>query len=483
MLSKKILTSIIIILLLFITIAGVQYFNQYRQVKTQPQDYQIAEVTLDMWGVWDNSDHWKEVIHRFENTEHIWNNQKVKIKINYTKKDYKNYKNDLKYSFEQNSSPNIFMLQDHWLPTYQSQLAPLSTNFSTIKEYELINLANNQEFFDIFSNFTRNSVIMDEQVWALPLYSDNLALYYNKDIFAQAEITPPTTWEELKQVVKKLTVVNRKGEIEKSAIAMGGGSNVNRSCDIVYLLTLQGGGEVINQHRESDLNQTFTIPTPNGEKTSTPGFNAIQFYTDFSNPAKETYTWDGIAENNSIQKFASGEVAMMINYSYQKNNLLALNPDLNYGIAPIPQNLTSSEIQRIKAENPQVNVEFNLSNVWVPVVSQQNSCIIKNNHRQLSCSDMAWSFLSFVNQPENLSIYLESTQKAAARLDIAQQQTQQNNDISVFAKQAATSLVFNKFNDEIDNIITQMLDEIPQNRLHWKDTVDQAVEKIKQLNT
>src|SRR5690606_13391539 len=43
-----------------------------------------------------------------------------------------------------------------------------------------------------------NSVSWDGKLFGVPKYTDTIALFYNKDLFAKAGIAePPTTWDEL----------------------------------------------------------------------------------------------------------------------------------------------------------------------------------------------------------------------------------------------------------------------------------------------
>ncbi len=51
-----------------------------------------------------------------------------------------------------------------------------------------------------------NSVSWDGKLYGLPKYTDTIALFYNKDLFAKAGIAePPKTWAELVETAKKLT--------------------------------------------------------------------------------------------------------------------------------------------------------------------------------------------------------------------------------------------------------------------------------------
>ncbi|MFA7169231.1 MAG: extracellular solute-binding protein [Candidatus Paceibacterota bacterium] len=463
---KKIITfSLVIIILIslsyFFLISQKNSTGQGDQKPTGP-----TEVTLEFWGVWDNSDSWQKIIDDFEKETHNWNGQEVKVKINYTKKDIAGYEDSINQTYLEGKSPNIFTINNYWLEKYAEKLEPLSGNTAYTEEYGLLDYEELSEIFP--QNILRDALNKDNEMLALPVYSDSLALYYNKDLFQKAGIeNPPTTWDELKADAKKLTILGRNKTITQSAISLGGGKNINRSCDILSLLTFQGGGKMIDSQGNVDLNRQVSIKTSEGTVEREPGLTAVQFYMDFSDPQKEIYTWNDEV-GDSLKSFAEGKTAMMFGYSYQKASLLVLKPELNYGIAPVPQLPNSTPM--------------NVANVWMPVVSNQNSCeIIGEDAVNIDCAKIAWSFLSFANQKENISQYLDITNKASARADLIQEQSEKDDNVTAFARQAEITHSYEKFDDQIDFILSDMLEGIYSDRDNWKTKTDAAVAKIEEL--
>lgn len=462
---KKFVISLILLIMIF----GFGYFlfKSYPNFRApQVENEQIVEVELEFWGLWDNSDDWKKIIEKFEKNTNEFNGQKVKVKINYTKKDFASYREDIEKAKEKNNNPNIFFVNNNWFNDYKNNLESLSGNMAYQKEYELLSY---DDVSDIYSANTLIDFVAENLLYSIPLYADSLALYYNKDLFQKAGIEkPPKSWAELKKNVMRLTVFGKKDSLTQSGVAFGTGENINRSSDVLSLLIMQGGGKVIDGNGEIDINKEIEVSTIEGVEKRDPGKRAISFYAEFSNPQKEIYSWNADQEN-SVQSFADGKLAMMFGYSYQIQNLLSLKPDLNYGVAPMPQ-----------LENSTV---INFSNTFFPVVSKDNNC--KVNLAELSdkvdCSKIAWSFLSFATNKENSELYLNSTNKAAARKDLIQKQTQDSSHIGVFASQAESAVSYNKFSDEIDNILVNMLDEINLGQENIDEKVDEAVRKIEDL--
>ncbi len=465
MLKKIIITFLIIIF----SIAGYVLVKAYPDFKATDTDIKSGKpikVTLEFWGLWDNSDDWEEIIKKFESKTYDFNGQKVNVSINYTKKDFASYQEDLQKAKERKNSPDIFMINNNWLEKYVGELEPLDGNEAYAEEYDLINYADLQ---DIFYAKTLADVVYEDQLYSLPLSSDSLALFYNKDLFEKAGIAgPPKSWMEFKNDVKKLTALNNKDEIIQSGAALGTGKNVSRSSDILSLLIMQGGGKVIDNNGATDINKETEVNTPDGTEKRFPGKRAIEFYTEFSNPQKEIYSWN-LNQENSIAAFASGKTAMMIGYSYNIKNLPAINPDLNYGISPMPQLENSTPV--------------NFSNVTIPVVSKFGNCKIEpvELSGKADCAKISWSFLSFAAEKENSKIYLDSTEKIAARKDLAGEQIEAGKRRSAFASQVESSQSYNKFDDEVDNILVNMLDQINSDRGNWEARADEAAVEIENL--
>lgn len=463
MLKKIIIVSILVSI---IAMTGYMLIRAYPDFKvpTLPASKPI-DVTLEFWGLWDSSDSWQEIIKDFQNEDIMISGRRVNIKINYAKKDYSTYEKDLANAQEYDSSPDIFTINSSWLARYAPVLFPLEQNKAYVKEYKLLTFEN---IMDSFPQETINSWVYSGQLYGIPTYSDSLALYYNTELFEKAGIkNPPRTWKEFKDDVKKLTST-KNDEISKSGIAMGSGKNVNRSSDILALLMMQGGANIVDRDKNIDINKEIEVITVNGPEKRNPGMRAIIFYSEFSDPLKDIYAWNN-AQPNSVEAFAKQKTAMIFAYSYQISNLLAMSPDLKYGISAMPQLENSTPI--------------NLSNVWTPVVSQKDNCGIepKEFSSMIDCKKLAWSFLSFAAQKENSRKYLDSTGKPASRKDLIGEQINSSGKKGVFASQAETAITYNKFSDNIDGIFSDMLDEISLDRNNLENIVNETVRKIEKL--
>jgi len=137
-----------------------------------------------------------------------------------------------------------------------------------------------------------------------------LALFYNKKTFAQAGLTPPTTWAELKADAAKLTAAPKRYGIGFAVPATEEGSFQFES------LFLSGGADL------KTLNSPEAVA-------------ALQFMTDLvtsGDAPKDVLSW---TQANVEEQFANGSLAMMINGPWQLP-VLKQAKFTGYGIVPIP---------------------------------------------------------------------------------------------------------------------------------------------------
>jgi len=386
------------------------------------------EVELEFWGVFDDSDVYGPLIEDF-------NVAFPKIKINYYKKTYQTYEQDLLEAMAGGRGPDIFMMHHTWLPNYDDKIWAAPSELITLKELT-----------DNFVDVVYTDFVSDGYITALPLSIDTLALYYNKDIFNTAGLPqPPTTWEEFLTDVEKLTIKDERDNIIRAGAALGTARNINRSTDILSLLMLQSGAQMVDEEKTSAaFNQLANL---NGESFY-PGQRALEFYTDFANPLKSVYTWN-TRMNYSLDSFSEGKVVMMLNYSYQTPIIRAKSPYLNFGIASMPQIKTSTN-------------NVNYANYWGLTVS--HNCQNANE---------AWQFIVWLTDKENAQKYLELAEKPTARRDLITWQ-KDDPDLGVFVEQTLTAYSW----EQVDNsAIEQYLADMIESVVLGAATIQEAINK------
>ncbi len=170
-----------------------------------------------------------------------------------------------------------------------------------------------------------NELKLDGHLWSVPLYTSNIGIFYRPKLFKAAGITePPKTWEELRQVAKKLTI-DRDGDKRPEQygilLPLGKGEWTVFSW---FPFLLSAGGEVV------------TNKQPN--LTNTGAITALKFWEDLLkdgsatlSPPERGYEEDG---------FLSGRVAMQITGPWT----YITKSDVDYGVFPIPTNVTQATV-------------------------------------------------------------------------------------------------------------------------------------------
>jgi len=404
------------------------------------------KVILSFIGPWDSEKDWKGIASKFKEYKEKEENGYLDVTIKYEKiDDYINYENVVREKQFEGDGPNIFMVFNSWIPRYQDKILPMPPDMMSLGQFE-----------SAFAKVARDDLIMpDGKIYALPFYIDTLALYYNEDmLFNESYPGAPKSWDEFRDYAEKLTRRDKNGDITRAGAAFGGGSNINRSQDIIMLLIMQNN---ISANKE----KLVIFNKAGNENAETAA--AIKFYTDFTDPQKRFYGWN---ENQaySIDAFTERKAAMMIDYSYHIENIInKTSGTLNFKIAPIPQ-LDS-------------NNALNYASYWVPVVAKKSPCRAESG-TNIDCNKLAWEFLNFAARKENVKSYLDSVKKPAANLSLAKEQASNFDDMrSVFASQVFTAKSwYHPEDSESDKVLESMINSIITTNENNKETIFDAME-------
>ncbi len=406
---------LIIVLMVLGILPGLKINDQKSSTKQIP-------ITLEFWGI-DNESAYVPIIEKYRA---LHNN----ITINYHQINEENYENQLIESLAAQNGPDILMLKHNWIPKHYNKLYPSDV---LLKDLKLT-------FVDVVSN----DLYYQNKVWALPLWVDTLALYYNKDLFNSASIPlPPTTWEEFLEDTKLLTKKDNTGNIIQSGAALGTINNIPNSIDILLLLMMHNNQLIVDEKGRGVFN------TSNGS-------NAVNFYLSFANPASSNYSWNE-SFPESIEAFTQNKVAMIIDYNSAIKKIESLNAYLNYGIAPLPQPAQTLNKQ-------------NYADYWVYGVSG----ISKN-------PQAAWNFIYYLTN-EGAVDYLNNTSRPAANRVLIQS-CKTDEKLRVFCEQALTAKTWFQLNPEKNyQILRNMLESIISGKTNTRDALSQAARMINTSN-
>lgn len=392
-----------------------------------------SEASLTIWGVFDDSSVFQPMIDAF-------NKENPKVKVTYIKKSYTDYENTLVDAIASDSGPDIFLASNFWVPKHKSKMAPANSSIISA-----------QEFSQSFITSAYNDFVSDGKVYGIPLYTDNLALIYNKKLFNKDNLyEPPQNWNDVLDYSKILTkkAPGNPQEITQAGIALGT-NQVSRSADILTALMLQNSTPMISDDRRS-YNFNQFVKDSSGTPVY-PGTSALNFYTSFTNPNKTSYSWTDTL-GNSTTAFAQEKVAMIIGYSYFIPQILKANPNISYGVAPLPQ---------IKGATD--NIDF--VNYWGWSVSNRSKNV-----------DTAWVFLKFLTGKEQNSNYLSATSQTSP------QKNKVGSSNKVFDDQKYYSeTIFKGDADIFDQIFTEMIDDVVKYNQPNQSAIDSASRKANEM--
>jgi ABC-type glycerol-3-phosphate transport system substrate-binding protein len=427
---------------------------------------QQPEITLTMWGLFDNAEVWAPIIKDFQL-------ENPNIKVNYVKKDYSEYEDKTVDALASGNGPDIWLIRNDSVYKHYQKLVSMPNGL--LAQVQKTQGKTDEEIYkQTYAPVAAEDNIIDGKIYGIPMYIDTLALIYNNSIFQdkrraledskqvapndQLLLVPPLTWEDIITYTKLLTKKDGTN-ITQAGIALGESNNVSNSADILYALMLQNGTKMVSDDKKSaafNLSQAKTTGEP-----VYPGTQALEFFTSFSNPSKETYSWNN-SMPNSYDMFKQGKLAMMFGYAYQVNQLKQEVPTLNFNAAPLPQ---------IKGASTPVDY----ASYWTETVTKNS----KN-------PDSAWRFIAYASS-KGLSNYISTTKLPSplkAVDSIVPKTTERNiNYANTFSFQvnSAKDWFKGRYPRKVDQAFLDMINNVAVYNQPTQTAIDSAATKVTQL--
>lgn len=299
------------------------------------------EVTLTWWGLWEDEAIVAPIIAEYEASN-------PGVKITYTKESKQQYRERLTSALARGEGPDIFEFHNSWVPMFRKNLAPLPDSVMSVADYA-------SAFYPVvLSDLSTSAGIV-----GVPMGVDTLNLFINDSLFREFGLSAPKTWDEFRDSAKRLTIINDKGVITQSGVALGRVENVDHWPEILALMMLQSGVDLKN---------------PVGELAE----KSLVYFTLFS---KSDGVWDETLPE-STTAFANGKLAMYFGPSWRALDITAANPALEYSVVPVPQ-LPKGEGETFP--------DVTYATYWVEGVNPQGISTLE-----------AWKFLAFLTQKDTL---------------------------------------------------------------------------------
>lgn len=289
--------------------------------------------------------------------------------------------------------PDIYMVQNTWAA-----------------DYELYSKKSDSYDFDTYKSIFYPAVVSDftnelnKEVYGVPIWFDTYAVIYNKDLLEQAAVsTPPTSWPAFKSLAQTLTV-RQGGEIVQSGFPGGITSNTDFASELVNLLALQNGVELVNSEGQPVFAQDPDIVT------------ALSFYKSFSDATSGS--WSSSLKNESAL-FLEGKLAMDIVPSYRYREIQRFNKGFSLGL-----DIGISQVPQLQGQSQPV---INWADYWGNMVAANRPS-----------TQASWAFLRWITQPEQLRKISENEKNynqvfgfLYPRIDMAQD-LQNDADLKIF---------------------------------------------------
>jgi ABC-type glycerol-3-phosphate transport system substrate-binding protein len=373
--------------------------------------------------------------------------QKKTMDVTYVQKNVDTYESEFVNALAEGKGPDIVMIDDSKLFSWRAKLQPIT--FKTLPQ---------RTFTDTFID-SANIFMTADGIYALPFNVDPLVMYWNKTMFNNAAIVqPPKTWQQLSSQIPSLTERTDRSEIIRSAVALGESSNINHSKEIFINLMLQGGNNLI----EYDPNVTRYVSTVDVPSLS--GVNVFEgttnFYTSFSNPNNERYSWNRSLVN-SRDAFIAGNLAMYFGYASEYPVLQRKNPNLDFDVTLMPQDEN-------RASGIQATSYAKISAL----------AMVKQSRNQAAALSVMTQLVSLASQTELSKI----NNLPSARRDLLTISNGANTYSDIFAKATIQSKTWIDPNSTVtDSIFREFIDLITTGKVsssEARNTLNQRLESL-----
>lgn len=339
-----------------------------------PDEGSTAETILIWWNLFEPEENVRPLIDAYEATH-------PNVTIQYDQRGVGDgvdgYRSDLDVVLNDDnplSTPDIFTVHNSWMTTYERYVSPAPSNTITLGDLD--------DFYPVVGD----DFAYNDKILGIPLYMDAIAIIYNKAKLQEALYTfPSDDWLEFSTQAKNLTQRDTSNNIVSAGFSAVFQENVEFNVEMLYLLMLQNGVSM------TDPTGEVAIFAEDSERAKSQ--EAYQFYRSFISSGDGT--WNS-SQKVDIASFLEKKLAMYAAPSWRLIDILDYNEEyslgLDVGVAPVPQlgSINNDE-------------EIYWPTYWGQTVSNESSN-----------SAVAWDFLQFITQPEQLEL-LDQTVKANGR--------------------------------------------------------------------
>lgn len=256
-----------------------------------------GQVTITVWDNYGATTPIKPLIPKFEE-------EYPNIKVDFQEQPWDNFWDKMAAAASGGDTPDIATTGLMWNPKYTvyglfADLKPLSGG-----------KVNGNDINTVYSEGMLQAATTEQGLFGIPYDFDSYSLYYRNDLLEQEGITaPPSTWDELVEVGKKLTKdLDGDGKTDQYAFLV-----MPDWYHYEPFLYANGGQVLSDDYKQAAFN-------------SPEGVEALQFYADLVNKHKIAVNWT--ADRGSyIAGLKDGTIAMFQDGPYVMGLIKNSNPE------------------------------------------------------------------------------------------------------------------------------------------------------------
>ncbi|MBU6370853.1 MAG: extracellular solute-binding protein [Patescibacteria group bacterium] len=308
----------------FFVIAGLLAFSTFRSSNTSS-----SQPTIAIWGTVDKTA-FDNFVGKYEQ------DSGSQFKYSYTEYPLASIDQAIVEGIATGKGPDAILIPQELIGRYLDKVSLIP--FSSLSE---------RTFLDTYIQ-EADLYIQPGGIFAIPFYVDPLVMYWNKDIFTNAEIAaPPASWSQFPVLAGKLTQTDNNGNITQSIAPLGGYANIDNAKAILSSLIMQAGGSIVSEDGTTGKLSSDLYQKP-ANAALIPAVAALTFYTDYSNPRKSVYSWNSSLPD-SKEDFLAGNLAMYFGFASEALDIAAKNPNLSFDVAEMPQTVDAANSSAPKA--------------------------------------------------------------------------------------------------------------------------------------
>lgn len=272
-----------------------------------------------MWGVFPDSE--------MSNVIQPFNAQAKTYRINYTYVSPTDFEHKLVEALASGVGPDIILAPYQIILSQQTRVTPFPVASLSETNYKNTFINGAGIFWTPFGAL------------ALPVAVEPTVLFFNRTLFAKhGVLNPPVYWDEITQIVPKLTVDDGNGNFSESGIALGT-ATVPYMKDIAMAMVtqLKQTPVLANYNADGTFSYNFMANDPiDATSQVQPLTSIMRFVTEFSDPMKTTYAWNQFS-GNAADAFVAEKLAMYIGYAGEFPVLKSQNPKMDIDMTYFPQ--------------------------------------------------------------------------------------------------------------------------------------------------